>query len=121
MLRRRVLHQNDILCVVGCSYSETAVHLFLDCDIFATTWYFVWRWLGIDFVPSGGIGDHFHYFSQLADMPCSSHLFIKLIWIACVWAIWKERNNRIFKNVASDPCALLDKVKLNIYVYVAKS
>ena len=89
LLRRRVLHQNDILCVGGCGCSETVTHLFLDCDIFATTWYFVWRWLGIDFVPSGGIGDHFHQFSKLAGMPRSSHFFSRLIWLACVCAIWK--------------------------------
>jgi len=79
MLRRGVLHHNDIMCVGGCGCSEMADHLFLACDIFGSTWYFLWRWLGIDFVPSGAIGEHFAQFTQLTGMPRSSHPFFKVI------------------------------------------
>jgi hypothetical protein len=65
LFRPRVLHQNDIMCMGGCGCSETAVHLFLACEIFGSMWYFLWRLLGIDFVSSSGIGEHFHLFSQL--------------------------------------------------------
>ncbi|AET03976.1 transmembrane protein, putative [Medicago truncatula] len=76
------------------------------------------NWLDIDFIPSGGIGEHFHQFSKLVGMSCSSHAFFRLIWLACVWVIWKERNNCILKNVASDPFTLSDKVKLNSFLWL---
>lgn len=102
----------------GCGCTETADHLFLGCTTFGSTWLFLWRWLDIDFVSSRAIGDHFYRFIHLADMPCSSHLFFKLIWLACVWAIRKERNNRILKNVTSDPIAIAGKVKLNSFLWL---
>lgn len=115
LLRRGVLQHNNITCVGGCGCSETADHLFLVCNIFGDTWNFLWCCLNIDFVPSGVIGEHFAQFSQLVGMSRSSHSFFKLICLALVWVIWKERNNHIFKNVASDPGNLVDKVKLNSF------
>ena len=55
LLRRGVLPQNDTMCVGGCGCPKTAIHLFIACDIFCSTWSFLWRWLGIDFVPPGAI------------------------------------------------------------------
>ena len=81
MLCRRVLLQNDVQCVGGCECSETADHLFLNCDIFGSTMYFLWRWLDIDFVPAGVISEHF---DQLAGMTRSSQLFFRIIWLTCV-------------------------------------
>jgi len=84
MLRRRVLQPNNILCVGGCGCTETADHLFLGCILFGSVWMSLWRWLGINFVPSGTIGEHFEQFIQLAGMPQPSHLFFKVVWLACV-------------------------------------
>jgi len=44
--------------------------------------------------------------------------FLKVIWHACVWVIWKERNNRIFNNKAEDLCKLLDNVKLMSFLWL---
>jgi len=35
----------------------------------------------------------------------------QVIWHSTVWVIWKERNNKIFKNKAHDSIKLLDYVK----------
>jgi len=70
--------------VGGCGCSETAVHLFLACDIFGSTWSLLWRFFGIDFVPSGVICEPFDQFSRLAGMPQSFHSFFKVIWLACL-------------------------------------
>ena len=90
LLWRKVLHHNDTMCVGGCGCPETAVHLFLACDIFGSTWSFLWCWLGIDFVPSIVFGGHFDQFSRLAGMPRYTHSFFRVIWLASVWVIWKE-------------------------------
>jgi len=61
------------------------------------------------------------YLNHLAGMPQLSHSFLKVIWLACVWEIWKERNNCVFKNAASDHYTLLDKVKLNSFLWLKTS
>jgi hypothetical protein len=106
------------MCVGGCGFSETAYHLFLACDIFGAIWNLLWQWLDISHVAAGEIGEHFNQFTHMAGMPRSSHPFFKVIWLACVWVIWKKRNDRIFNNVASDPFALIDKVKLNSFLWL---
>jgi len=47
----------------------------------------------------------------MAGLPRYTHSFFKVIWHACVWSVWKERNNRIFKDKAEDLAQLLDRVK----------
>jgi len=74
--------------------------------------------LDISYVAADGIGDHFTQITHMAGMPRSSHPFFKVIWLACVWVILKERNDRIFNNVASDPVTLIDKVKLNSFIWL---
>jgi len=44
--------------------------------------------------------------------------FILIIWLACVWAIWKERNNRVFTNAAINPLSIVEKVKLNSFLWL---
>lgn len=64
------------------------------------------------------IRQHFIQFSPMAGMTRSSHLFFKTVWLACVWVLWKEMNHRIFKNIASDPSVLIDKVKFHSFLWL---
>jgi hypothetical protein len=64
------------------------------------------------------IRDHFHHFCNMAGMPRTSHSFFKVIWYACVWNIWKDRNNRVFNNKTSDPNIILDSVKLTSFLWL---
>jgi len=118
LARRQVLQLDDILCVGGCGLSETMNHLFLACEVFGIVWNQLWHWLDISYVAAGDVGDHFTQFTHLAGKPRSSHPLSKLIWLACVWVIWKERNDRLFNNVASDPATLVEKVKLNLFLWL---
>ena len=118
LARRRVLQHDDIMCVGGCDLSETEDHLFVVCDIYGTIWNLLWQWLGISHVAADEIREHFIQFTDMAGMPRSSYPFFKVIWLGCVWVIWKERNDRIFNNVASDPVTLIDKGKLNSFLWL---
>lgn len=57
-------------------------------------------------------------FGQIAGFPHSSHSFLKLIWFSCVWTIQNERNNRIFNNKEMDMHHMLDKVKLQSFLWL---
>ena len=54
----------------------------------------------------------------MAGLPRSTYLHLRVIWFASVWVIWKERNNRVFNNVVSTPAVLLEKVKLNSFLWL---
>jgi len=84
LVRRRALHIDDAVCVSGCGHLETTSHLFVTCNIFSSLWFHVWSWLGIDFVPSGDLRQHFLQFTKMAGLPRSTHLYFRIIWFASV-------------------------------------
>jgi hypothetical protein len=118
LVRRSVLSPANAVCVSGCGHTETAKHLFIDCVFFGSIWYQVWNWLGISFVSPGDIRHHLYQFINMPGLPRVTLLFLKIIWFASVWVIWKERNNQVFQQVASTPSVLLDKVKLNSFMWI---
>ena len=62
LVRRMVLQHADTACVGGCSCMESAVHLFLRCDIFSSLWHLIYQWVGISFIPPASVADHFRQF-----------------------------------------------------------
>lgn len=115
-MRRNIIQHTDSLCLVGCDILESARHLFLDCGTSNYLWSQVRNWLGISMVfPSKLRG---HQFSYLAGLPRCTHSFLKGIWFAYVWIIWKDWNDRLFNNVDSHPYALFEKVNLHSFLWV---
>jgi len=118
LVRRRVIQAAANVCTGGCGSKESTIHLFLGCNVFSRLWSFIWNWLGIFTIDPCELHDHFHQFGHFAGLPRSSHSFLRLIWLAAVWIIWNERNNKEFKNMALDVHMLLDKVKLLSFVWL---
>ena len=87
-------------------------------DLSSSLWFLVWNWIGISMVPPCQIRDHFIQFSFMAGMSRGTHSFFKVIWFACVWVIWKERNNCILKNLVSTLMVLIEKVKLLSFLWL---
>jgi len=96
LAHKRVLPSNDTACVVGCDVQETANHLFLGCGLSNTVCSHVWNWLGILADAPCVHRDHYAQFSTMAGMPQFSHSFLQVVWLVCVWVLWKEMNNRVF-------------------------
>jgi hypothetical protein len=120
-VRRHVIQPTDNLCVGGCGSPETTDHPFIMCDLFGRIWYLICLWLGVICVFPGSVKDHFSQFIHLAGMPRLSHSFLKIIWLACVWAIWKERNNCVFKTAVIDQISIVEKVKLNSFLWLSSN
>ena len=121
LVRRNAIPPNGNLCAGGCGNIETANHLFLGCNLFGSVWYLICNWLGISFVPSGLLFDHFIQFSNLTGMPRYSHNYFQVIWVASIWAIWKDRNNCIFNNAVIDPHIILEKVKQVSFLWLSSN
>jgi len=117
LVHRRVLQPNVNLCVGGYGFIETADHLFLRCDLFGSVWGLVCQWLGVSHVSPSSIPEHFLQFVHLAGLPHATNCYLKVIWLGCVWALWKERNNCIFNNASLDPLLVVKKVKLHSFFF----
>jgi len=118
LVRRHVLHHSTFTCISGCGELETAKHLFLYCDIFGSLWSHIWCWLHICSVMPCDIRHHFTHFTTMAGLPRFTYSFLKIIWCAFVWVLWKERNNRVFQLTDSTIATLVEKVKLHSFLWL---
>ena len=59
---------------------------------------------------------HFIQFTSMAGLPRFTHTFLKIIWFASIWVLWKEMNNRVFQNMVSHPSVIIEQVKLNSFL-----
>jgi len=118
LMRRRVIQATDIACAYGCDDSESANHLFLLCEIPNLVWLHVQNWICVFTVSPCHMREHYTQFTSMAGMPRRSHYVFKVIWFVCVWMIWKDRNNRVFKNTGSNPLVLIEKIKLTSYLWL---
>jgi len=121
LVRRHVLQPIDNLCVGRCGVCETSEHLFIGCGLFRNIWYLLCHCLGVSCVFPGSVKEHYFQFIHLAGLSRTSHFYLKVIWLACIWAIWKERNNCVFKNVVIDPLSIVEKVKLNSFLWLSSN
>jgi hypothetical protein len=55
--------------------------------------------------------DHFLQFIHFTGYSKAHRSFLQLIWLLCVWVVWNERNNMLFRNVQTPIDQLLEKVK----------
>ncbi|GAU21589.1 hypothetical protein TSUD_131730 [Trifolium subterraneum] len=108
-------------CVAGCGALESAQHLFISCSTFGSLWMSVRSWLGVSSADPLDLADHFRQFTFIAGGVRTRRAFLQLIWLICVWTIWKERNNRLFRNSEQSVSQLMDKVKLHFYRWLKAS
>jgi hypothetical protein len=112
LVARGILSPAAHFCVSGCGEAESAHHLFHSCVTFGSIWALVHSWIDIPMVAYTTLRDHFVQFSFLAGGSRARRSFLQLIWLACVWVVWTERNHRLFRGSASSPHQMLDKIKL---------
>ncbi|GAU27449.1 hypothetical protein TSUD_161350 [Trifolium subterraneum] len=110
-----ILSPTAHFCVSGCGATETAHHLFIACGTFGSLWALVCSWIGISLVDSTSLREHFVQFIHLAGGSRARRSFLQLIWLACVWVVWTERNHRLFRGSVCSSHQLLDKIKLSSF------
>ena len=111
LANRGIIPVDSRMCCAGCEHAEDLKHLFLICPYHGLLWSLVRAWLGVEGVESQVISDYFSQFIHYAGGLKSRRSFFHLIWLLCVWIIWNDRNDRLFRNKQSSLPQLLDKVK----------
>jgi len=56
--------------------------------------------------------DRFVQLSHLAGASRMRGSIMRIIWFSCIWVIWKEKNDKNFKNQEVGIPQLLDKIKM---------
>ncbi|KAK2362515.1 hypothetical protein QL285_087573 [Trifolium repens] len=115
LVSRGILAPDLHYCAAGCGSIETTQQLFLSCNTFGSLWALVRSWIGFSAVDAYSLTDHFLQFTYSCGGLRARRSFLQLIWFACVWVVWNERNLRVFRNSANFVHQLLDKVKLFSY------
>jgi hypothetical protein len=88
------------------------VSSFISCSTFGPLWALVHAWIDIPVVEYISLRDHFVQFTLSAGGSRARRSFMQLIWLACAWVVWTERNHRLFCGSANTLHQLLDKIKL---------
>ena len=116
--RRNLIDIDALLCIGDCGEVETSSHLFLNCNLFGSIWNFVLKWIGVSFVLPGDASSHYYQFSFTGGAAKTRRSILQVIWLATVWEIWKERNNRIFNDKHCSIQQVVDKVKSLTFMWL---
>jgi hypothetical protein len=112
--KRRVLQNQQSMCVLCGVEVETAVHLFLHCPCVAKVWYEVMKWLGLVLIVPHNLVSSFG--SLIA---CGKgkrgKVCLTVIWNSFMWSIWKFRNECVFDNKVVVVEELVDHVKFQAW------
>ncbi|PNX62724.1 hypothetical protein L195_g061286, partial [Trifolium pratense] len=72
-------------------------------------------WIGSSLVTAQTLSEHFVQFTDSAGGSRARRSFMQLVWLACVWVVWTERNHRLFTGSANSVQHMLDKIKTFSY------
>jgi hypothetical protein len=89
------------------------IEINFSCPVFAPLWSLVRSWVGISSADPLVLQDHFVQFTYSAGGSRARRSFMQSLWLCCIWVIWHERNNRIFKAKESTVLQLLEKVQVH--------
>ncbi|XP_057760903.1 uncharacterized protein LOC130981324 [Arachis stenosperma] len=89
--------QSDSTCVLCTKESESAEHLFLQCEVTWQVWCNLVRLFRREWVIPGTVKDMFESWWGMHNRQ-QGHQMWMTAFFAVIWNIWLERNVRIFKN-----------------------
>jgi hypothetical protein len=96
---------------------ESVDHLLLHCEVAHALWCNIFSWLGLSWVMPSCVSD-------LCACRCSSgRTKSDVVWkmgpICYFWTLWRERNNRCFKDVESSMEAIIASFLYPLYLWTA--
>ncbi|XP_057775022.1 uncharacterized protein LOC130994001 [Salvia miltiorrhiza] len=97
-IRKRgvLLAEEDQACQHCNEQDENASHLFTTCTKTQEIWDEIQKWCGISMARPASTAMHWEMFGHCGKKKKIRKL-LNMIWIGCVWMLWKKRNERIFE------------------------
>ena len=105
-----VLIKSQKMCSFGCGKEENASHIFYECKLAAEVWQQILIWLNISSVLHNTALSNFIQFKGLVANGRVRRFSV--IWYACIWILWKGRNEKTFKDKNGSSETWFEGVKL---------
>ncbi|XP_058768446.1 uncharacterized protein LOC131642190 [Vicia villosa] len=112
LVKRGILTVDAHFCEGGYGIIESTSHLFLECPTAVKVWSDIICWLGVSASSHNQISDNFIAFSGVFQGKKSQETGLRIIWLACLWSIWKARNAKIFQNKDICCSSIVEETKL---------
>ncbi|XP_074305546.1 uncharacterized protein LOC141640761 [Silene latifolia] len=96
-------------CVLCESEEETMAHLFFSCSFSVEVWDAVCRWMG-HFDPPVLLSQVLNWFSLYNRGAARGKVQRRCLLACTIYVLWKERNDRIFKDKRTDSRVLCHKI-----------
>jgi hypothetical protein len=91
-----IINSTEKRCVFCSNHDESIFHVFIQCNYSSTVWRKILTWMGLNFINSTSVQQHFILFGELIKSKANKkHRHI--IWLATTWCIWRWRNNIVFR------------------------
>ena len=116
LFKRGVPFQNNA-CAFCNSDEETALHLFTGCFYTAEIWTRVQTWCKIAPLLVFEVSDILKTVESQQFSSQASYI-LKGILITTMWAIWNERNKRIFEGKSRRPIEVVEIIKTTSYFWI---
>ncbi|KAJ0597447.1 putative reverse transcriptase zinc-binding domain-containing protein [Helianthus annuus] len=113
--KRGVTLPND-LCNLCDSEAETTNHLFIGCTFAADIWARVVSWCRLPPFFAFVVCD-FLEIAKLQAASKKSRYILRGIVFTTLWAIWNERNARIFTGIRRRPIEVMESIKMTSYFW----
>ncbi|XP_021986149.1 uncharacterized protein LOC110882437 [Helianthus annuus] len=104
-------------CVLCQSDPETAIHLFTGCLFSNEVWSRVGAWCRLSPIFAFDVTD----LLQVAETQTNSKeakYILRGIVFTTMWALWNERNARIFKDKSRRPIEVMENIKSSSYFWI---
>lgn len=110
-LRNVLPPEASLLCVMCDREEESAIHLFLHCEVATSVWLKLMLWLDCRYLIPPNLFVHWECWS-LGGTNKKVLKGLWLIWHTTIWVLWKSRNYSIFNGSIIDVDELVEEVKV---------
>ncbi|XP_058767576.1 uncharacterized protein LOC131641289 [Vicia villosa] len=115
LLKRGVLSNSQLGCAGECGREESVSHLFFECPKIAGLWMLMCNWLGVTTNLHIEGWQHLVQFEGLLGSHRNLIMKMRVLWAACVWCIWRGRNNKVFRREEIQMEKLFEESKITAW------
>ncbi|XP_057788337.1 uncharacterized protein LOC131005389 [Salvia miltiorrhiza] len=115
LLKRKVqIPDEEKWCNACVTREETVVHSLLHCPKVDRVWDHIHQWIGIETTKPQRLVEHFKSFTG-GGRGTKNTAFLKALWIATVWLLWRYRNDSRFENKNWEVSKIAKDIKGNLW------
>ncbi|CAH1445351.1 unnamed protein product [Lactuca virosa] len=115
-LRNRGISIDTTLCEACIGMEESVVHILFSCPFAGEVRNMVLNWCGMDNNETHSIMDLIHSMASHGRCPKEKGCYTSICY-GMIWAIWRARNDRIFKGYFTSPSRVVDGIKSMVYLW----